>query len=98
MRCAGLRAKLAAACSERALRRPSWRERVGGGGQEFTEKQVRAGQVARSPARSSPVRETRAVCRRKGSSIVFCFFVWRRSWPAAYQSGGYQRQEQFVMA
>src|SRR3984893_7377032 len=45
-----------------------------------------------------PVRTVGMVCHRKGSSIFIRFFAWRLSRPAAHQGGGYQRQEQFVMA
>src|SRR3984893_15786925 len=51
-----------------------------------------------SEAPGIPVRTVGMVCRRKGSSIFIRFFTWRLSRPAAHQGGGYQRQEQFVMA
>src|SRR6266404_5869478 len=55
------------------------------------------------PEATYPVREVavpwnRAECHRRGSSSFVRFFVRRRSRPAACQSRGYQRKEQFVMA
>src|SRR5258708_23364815 len=50
------------------------------------------------PVRQVAGRWNRAECHRRGSSGFVRFFVRRRSRPAAGQSSGYQRKEQFVMA